>query len=167
MRPAWEDGVAGIGGDGAATIFIEPGVGFGTGLHATTQLCLAAIAARRHRGGSCDRVLDFSRGSGIVAIAAAVCGARQVAAIEIDDRVHGAIVANARRNGVADQVTVAATIPAAAGSVRDRPRRIGVRADGFSGEAVWRTISGRFDASRVVTAPERLAWPNSTFTTPR
>ena len=115
VRPAWEDGVAGIGGDGAATIFIEPGVGFGTGLHATTQLCLAAIAERRRQGGSCDRVLDFGSGSGILAIAAAVCGARQVAAIEIDDRVHGAIVANARRNGVADQVTVTATIPAAAG----------------------------------------------------
>ena len=110
VRPAWEPGVAGMAADGAVTIFIEPGAGFGTGLHETTQLCLAALAEWQHRGGRLDRVLDFGSGSGVLGIAAAVCGAGQVAAVEIDDRVHDAIRANARRNGVATVLDVAATL---------------------------------------------------------
>jgi ribosomal protein L11 methyltransferase len=110
VRPAWEEGIAGVGPDGA-TIFIEPGVGFGTGLHETTQLCLAAFAAWRRGGGGLDRVLDFGSGSGILAIAAAVCGARHVAAVEIDERVHEAIRANADRNGVGQRVSVTAALP--------------------------------------------------------
>lgn len=110
VRPAWEPGVAGVASDGFVTIFIEPGAGFGTGLHETTQLCLAALAEWPRRGGRLDRVLDFGCGSGILGIAAAVCGAGQVAAVEIDDRVHGAIRANARRNGVATRLDVAATL---------------------------------------------------------
>ena len=110
VRPAWEPGLAGVAADGAVTIFIEPGAGFGTGLHETTQLCLAALAERQRRGGRLDRVLDFGSGSGILGIAAAVCGAGHVAAIEIDDRLHDAIRANARRNGVAARLDVAATL---------------------------------------------------------
>lgn len=74
--------------------------GFGTGLHETTQMCLAALA-ERHRCGSClDRVLAYGSGSGILGIAAAVLDAGQVDAIEIDTNVHGALRENARRNGV-------------------------------------------------------------------
>jgi ribosomal protein L11 methyltransferase len=110
VRPAWEEGIAGVGPDGVA-IFIEPGVGFGTGLHETTQLCLAAFAAWRRGGGLLDRVLDFGSGSGILGIAAAVCGARHVEAIEIDGHVHEAILANAARNGVGQRVSVTAALP--------------------------------------------------------
>jgi len=112
VRPAWEPGTAAAGRDGA-TIFIEPGVGFGTGLHETTRLCLAALAAWRDDGRPCTRVLDFGSGSGILGIAAAVLGARDVDAVEIDVAVHEAIVANAARNGIADRVRVAAALPAA------------------------------------------------------
>lgn len=112
VRPAWEPGTAGPGPAGT-TIFIEPGVGFGTGLHETTRLCLAALAAWRHAGRPCGRVLDFGSGSGILGIAAAVLGARHVDAVEIDAAVHDAIVANAARNGIADRVRVAAALPAA------------------------------------------------------
>lgn len=109
VRPAWEEGTARVS-DGTSTIFIDPGAGFGTGLHETTQLCLAAIAAGRTAGVGGNRVLDFGSGSGILGIAAAVLGATHVAAVEIDVRVHDAIRANAARNGVADLVHVAATI---------------------------------------------------------
>ena len=112
VRPAWEPGTAGPGPDGT-TIFIEPGVGFGTGLHETTRLCLAALAAWRHDGRRFDRVLDFGSGSGILGIAAAVLGAREVDAVEIDTAVHDAIRANAARNGIADMVRVTAELPAA------------------------------------------------------
>jgi ribosomal protein L11 methyltransferase len=111
VRPAWEPGPAGPGPAGT-TIFIEPGAGFGTGLHETTRLCLAALAAWRDEGRPCTRVLDFGSGSGILGIAAAVLGARHVNAVEIDTAVHDAIRTNATRNGIADHVRVAAELPA-------------------------------------------------------
>ncbi|MFM8733711.1 MAG: 50S ribosomal protein L11 methyltransferase [Pirellulales bacterium] len=111
VRPAWEPGEAGIAG-GGATIFIEPGLGFGTGLHDTSRLCLAAIAAHVEEAGPPDRMLDFGSGSGILGIAAAVRGAATVDAVEIDAAVHEAIRANARRNGVATRVAVAASLAA-------------------------------------------------------
>jgi len=110
VRPAWQGGDAGITDD-QATIFIEPGLGFGTGLHETTQLCLGALAARCRQGGRLDRVLDFGSGSGILAIAAAVLGAGEVDAIEIDERVHAALRSNAARNAVTARLRVAATLP--------------------------------------------------------
>lgn len=100
VRAATDEGSAGIADTGDATIFIEPGLGFGTGLHETTQLCLVALAERRRRGGRLDRVLDHGSGSGILAIAAAVLGAERVDAVEIDTSVHAAVLDNARRNKV-------------------------------------------------------------------
>lgn len=115
VRPAWETGTAGGAADGAATLFIEPGLGFGTGLHETTQMCLAAVAARRRRGGRIESVLDFGSGSGILAIAAAVLGATRVDAVEIDTTVHDALQANARRNDVAARLHLASHLPVASG----------------------------------------------------
>lgn len=111
VHPAWDEGVARRAA-GACTIFIDPGAGFGTGLHETTQLCLAAIAAAAGPETRLGRVLDFGAGSGILAIAAAVLGATHVDAVEIDPRVHAAIRGNTVRNGVADRVAVAADLPA-------------------------------------------------------
>ena len=112
--PAWEDGDA-CASVGETTLFIEPGAGFGTGLHETTQLCLAVLASWRRAGGSLERVLDVGAGSGILGIAAAVLGAGHVDAVEIDPLVHDAIRGNARRNGVAERLTVSAAMPAGAG----------------------------------------------------
>jgi ribosomal protein L11 methyltransferase len=111
VRPAWEPGAAG-GPTCQTTLFIEPGVGFGTGLHPTTQLCLAELAASMSPAA---RVLDFGSGSGILAIAAALAGADQVDAVESDEQVHGAIRANAARNGVAERIQVASRLSPAAG----------------------------------------------------
>jgi ribosomal protein L11 methyltransferase len=95
----------------ATTLVIDPGLGFGTGAHATTRQCLAAIAAilAPHAARGEARVLDFGAGSGILAIAAALLGAAAVEAVEIDDRVHDAIRRNALHNGVADRVIVSRT----------------------------------------------------------
>ena len=111
VRPAWEEGSAGIADDGLATIFIEPGLGFGTGLHETTQLCLAALSQRAHRGIRLECVLDYGSGSGILGIAAAVLGATRVDAVEIDAPVHRSISANAIRNGVADRLHLSHALP--------------------------------------------------------
>ncbi len=63
---------------------INPGAGFGTGTHETTQLCLERIADAADRAGLAGRrILDFGSGSGILAIGAALLGA-DVAAVEID-----------------------------------------------------------------------------------
>jgi ribosomal protein L11 methyltransferase len=111
VMPAWEEGSAGVTVDGGARIFIEPGVGFGTGLHETTQMCLAALAGRHRRGGRLDRVLDYGSGSGILGIAAAVLGAGWVDAVEIDTAVHGALRTNAHRNGVDPRLHLTAGLP--------------------------------------------------------
>lgn len=115
VRPAWESGTAGVATDGAATIFIEPGVGFGTGLHETTQLCLAALADRRRQHAAFSDVLDFGSGSGILGIAAAVLGANRVDAVEIDTTVHTALRANASRNDVAARLQLTTHLPVDSG----------------------------------------------------
>ncbi len=62
-------------------IELDPGMAFGTGLHPTTRLCLAALEERMTPGA---RVLDVGTGSGILSIAAARLGAREITALDID-----------------------------------------------------------------------------------
>ena len=64
--PAWDKAdSSGNKGD----IFIYPGMGFGTGSHETTFLCLKSVQAHKARLNSSMRCLDFGCGSGILGIA--------------------------------------------------------------------------------------------------
>ncbi|MDE2727715.1 MAG: 50S ribosomal protein L11 methyltransferase [Gemmatimonadota bacterium] len=80
---------------------INPGTGFGTGGHETTQLCLRQLEKRIRPG---DRVLDVGSGSGVLSIAAVLRGASRATGIDIDPETLGNARENARLNGVADRV---------------------------------------------------------------
>ena len=78
---------------------LDPGMAFGTGLHPTTRLCLAALEALAD-GGAIDgaRVLDVGCGSGILAIAAVKLGAAEALGVDTDPIAIESTLANARRN---------------------------------------------------------------------
>jgi ribosomal protein L11 methyltransferase len=96
--PSWHDRPP----QAERVIRLDPGVAFGTGTHPTTRMCLRWIARHaRPPGTGWTRVLDYGCGSGILAIAAAMLGARDVAAVDIDPAAVAATRANAQANGVA------------------------------------------------------------------
>jgi ribosomal protein L11 methyltransferase len=83
-------------------IRLDPGLAFGTGTHPTTRMCLRWIARQApRRAARWSRVLDYGCGSGILAIAAALHGARGIDALDIDPAAVAATQGNARDNGVA------------------------------------------------------------------
>jgi ribosomal protein L11 methyltransferase len=95
--------------EGDVTIWLDPAMAFGSGHHATTQLCLEALQEVLRPGAS---VLDVGCGTGVLAIAASLLGAGHVAAVDLDPEA----VAATRRNAAANGVTLAARI----GSVEPR-----------------------------------------------
>ena len=77
-------------------IWIDPAMAFGTGHHATTQMCLQSLERFMDQWVDTRRpvVLDVGTGTGILAIAAAALGAERVVAIDTDPEACDA----ARRN---------------------------------------------------------------------
>ena len=91
--PQWEKADPGD----RVPLYLDPGLTFGTGAHATTRLCLTALEDLV-RGG--ERVLDLGCGSGILSVAALRLGAGSALAVDIDDKCRTAARENAGLNGI-------------------------------------------------------------------
>lgn len=85
----------------AVIVRLDPGLAFGTGTHPTTAMCLAWLDGAELEG---REVVDYGCGSGILAIAAALLGARRVIAIDNDPQAVVATRDNAAANGVEARV---------------------------------------------------------------
>ncbi|RRV32765.1 50S ribosomal protein L11 methyltransferase [Stutzerimonas stutzeri] len=84
----------------AVNLLLDPGLAFGTGTHPTTALCLEWLDAQTLDDRS---LLDFGCGSGILAIAGLLLGARQAVGTDIDPQALEASRDNAERNGIAPE----------------------------------------------------------------
>lgn len=89
-------------GEALPTIYLDPGLAFGTGTHATTQLCLEWLT-KQNLGN--HGVIDYGCGSGILAIAALKLGADKAIGIDIDARAVEISRENAKNNAIADRYT--------------------------------------------------------------
>ena len=93
--PEWEEAPQ----DGRLPLRLDPGLIFGTGSHATTRMCLAALEKFSKPG---VRVLDLGCGSGILGIGALLLGCAHVPGCDIDPKAPEVAAGNAALNGFYD-----------------------------------------------------------------
>ncbi len=105
IKPTWE-GYTPENGD--VVIEIDPGMAFGTGQHASTRMCLEAIDTLFDQDRALEKshVLDVGTGTGILGIACAKLGAKQVLCLDNDPLATKIAQENVLVNRVEDRVTV-------------------------------------------------------------
>lgn len=87
---------------GTVCLTMDPGLAFGTGTHPTTALCLEWLAEHELTD---KTVIDYGCGSGILAVAAILLGAKHAYALDIDPQALTASADNALKNNVQNQIT--------------------------------------------------------------
>jgi ribosomal protein L11 methyltransferase len=90
--------------EGTVCLILDPGLAFGTGTHPTTALCLEWLASHDLCG---KTVIDYGCGSGILAVAAVLLGAKIAYAVDIDPQAITATESNAEKNNVQDKIVCA------------------------------------------------------------
>ncbi len=100
IKPSWEDYNT---KDDEVIIEIDPGGAFGSGTHETTRMCVEFLDEYVKED---SRVFDIGCGSGILGIAAAKLGAREVIGGDIDENAVVTSIDNVDRNNVSDIMTV-------------------------------------------------------------
>ena len=112
--PEWEEAPQ----DGRLPLRLDPGLIFGTGSHATTRMCLAALEEFSKHG---VRVLDLGCGSGILGIGALILGCDSCLGVDIDPKAPDVVMSNAALNGIGtDKMTAWAGDIIADASLRAR-----------------------------------------------
>ena len=112
--PEWEEAPQ----DGRLPLRLDPGLIFGTGSHATTRMCLAALEKFSKPG---VRVLDLGCGSSILGIGALILGCDSCLGVDIDPKAPDVVMSNAALNGIgADKMTAWAGDIIADSSLRAR-----------------------------------------------
>lgn len=101
IKPSWEDYEEVVTD---IIIELDPGMAFGTGTHHTTQLCIKCLEELVKRD---HTIFDIGTGSGILSVAAAKLGAKQVKAIDLDSVAVRVAKENIVHNQVENIVTVA------------------------------------------------------------
>lgn len=99
--PTWED-YEPFSSD-ELIIELDPGMAFGTGTHPTTVMSIQALERSVKHG---DNVIDVGTGSGVLSIAAAMLGAREVKAFDLDEVAVRSAKQNIKINKVNDVVSV-------------------------------------------------------------
>ncbi len=102
IYPAWLDIPADTGD--RHLLRLDPGVAFGTGNHATTQLCLEALEMRL--GDEPATVVDVGCGSGILSIGAVLLNASKVYAVDTDPLAVRSAISNRELNQISPDVMV-------------------------------------------------------------
>ncbi|MDF0554775.1 50S ribosomal protein L11 methyltransferase [Kamptonema sp. UHCC 0994] len=107
---------------------LDPGMAFGTGTHATTQLCLESLEMRLGFGSTENApiIADIGCGSGILSIGAILLGAKKAYAVDTDPLAVDAAISNRKLNRIlSQQLTVEE------GSIRDLIEMIEDPVDGL------------------------------------
>lgn len=100
VKPTWEDYKR---ENGELIIELDPGMAFGTGTHETTSMCIRELEKYVNED---SKVFDIGCGSGILAIAAAKLGAKEVLAVDLDEVAVKVSKENVEENNVSDSVEV-------------------------------------------------------------
>jgi len=105
-------------------VLLDPGMIFGTGAHASTQMCMMALEDCISGG---ERVIDFGSGSGILSIVSLLLGAKTAVGVDIDPKAEDIARENAAINGLGAD------------------RFAAVTGDVIENQAVMQNLLGRYD----------------------